>query len=115
MGLSQESEHWRRIEELFYAALDLDAEDRSRFLQHSCGTNAQLLQEAESLLASSRQTLGFARKAVLQIAHASKIGPQPVGQRVGAYQLLNILGEGGLLTKLAKDKIGPAAHHAKPF
>jgi hypothetical protein len=39
MGIPQRCDHWRRIEELFYAALDLDPKTRSGFLARVCGCN----------------------------------------------------------------------------
>jgi hypothetical protein len=48
-----QQDHWQRIEELFYAALDLDPATRSAFLQEACGTDLELLKEVESLLGSS--------------------------------------------------------------
>ena len=75
---------WQRIDELFYAALDLDPQARPVFLLQACGSDVELLKEVESLLNSSEQTLGFARKAVSQIARLQTVGPQPAGKLVGA-------------------------------
>ena len=38
------ADHWRRVEELFHAALDLDAEDRSAFLQQACGPTSNCVE-----------------------------------------------------------------------
>ena len=89
-------EHWQRIDELFYAALELDAAARPAFLGEACGGDLQLLREVESLLGSSQQTLGFARGAVAEVAARPSIALQPAGKRVGAYQLIRPLGEGGM-------------------
>ena len=87
---------WQRIDELFYAALDLPPHSRLQFLQQACGPDLELLNEVESLLNSSEQTLGFARKAVSQVVRQQTIEEQPAGKRVGAYQVLRVLGEGGM-------------------
>jgi eukaryotic-like serine/threonine-protein kinase len=97
MGPSELSDHWQRIEELFYTALELDPESRPAFLQQACGANLELQREVESLLDSSQKTVGgFVREAVLRVARQQTTGLQPSGKRVGAYQLLTVIGEGGM-------------------
>jgi len=92
------ADRWQRVEALFYAALDLDPQARTAFLRQECGASVELLQEVESLLDSSEQTLGFARNAVSEVARQQTVEPQPTGKRVGAYRLLRVLGEGGMGT-----------------
>ena len=45
-------DRWRRIEELFHAAVDLPDRQRDAFLSENCGPDLQLRSEVESLLAS---------------------------------------------------------------
>ena len=95
---SVESERWRRVEELFYAALEREPGAASAFLQQACGDDAELLREVQSLLDSSRQSLGFAHRAVVNVAREQIAHLPPVGKRVGAYMLQKKLGEGGMGT-----------------
>ncbi len=89
--------HWNRIEELFYAALDLDAEARNQFLDQACGGDAELRREVESLLKSSSQSeTGNARKAVAEVASLQSFELDLTGKTVGAYRLIQMLGEGGM-------------------
>lgn len=90
------ADRWRRIDSLFYAALDLPEHARPQFLQQACGPDLDLLNEIESLLNSSEHTLGFARQAVAQVAREETQEVQPAARRVGAYQILKVLGEGGM-------------------
>ena len=89
------AEHWKRIDKLFYAALDLEPAARAAFLEDSCGTNLELRKEVQSLLDSSQKTLAFARKAVVDVAQQQEES-ELAGERIGAYQLLKVLGEGGM-------------------
>lgn len=71
---------------------------RPAFPQEACGSDVELLKEVESLLSSSRETLGYARKAVPQLARQQTFEAQPAGRRVGAFKLLWIIGEEGMGT-----------------
>jgi hypothetical protein len=51
-GPSFAPDRWRRIEELFDAAIDLPAAERAGFLRQSCGADEDLRLEIESLLAA---------------------------------------------------------------
>jgi serine/threonine protein kinase/TolB-like protein len=106
-------EQWRQMEELFYAALDLDAAARPAFLQQACGSNTQLREEIESLLASSEKPMDFVPRAVAEMAHklSAEDGPaagaaaaQPAryenmiapGTQLSHYKIISMLGSGGM-------------------
>ena len=89
-------ERWRRIEELFYAALEQDPQSAPEFLEQACGSDTGLLREVQSLLDSSKHSLGFAHRAVVNIAHQQIADLPSAGKRVGAYVLQKKLGEGGM-------------------
>ena len=44
--------HWRRIDSIFYEALELSGKERLAYLNEACGTNQELRQECEDLLAA---------------------------------------------------------------
>src|SRR5579863_9797342 len=97
MATSPRSDRWVRIEALFYAALEQEPNRRSAFLNEACSDDAELRKEVESLLQSERQTLGFLRKPVLDAVQQIAVASQDLsGKRVGVYQLLRLLGEGGM-------------------
>jgi len=95
MGTSPRSDRWVRIEHLFYAALELEPNTRAAFLDQACRDDAELRKEVESLLRLEGQTMDFLRKPVLDAAHQIAAGTLS-GKRIGAYQLLRLLGEGGM-------------------
>ncbi len=95
MASSPRSNRWLRIEYLFYAALELE-EGRTAFLDEACGADGELRKEVESLLHSSGQTMGFLRQPVLQAAQQITEEESLSGKRIGAYQLLRQIGEGGM-------------------
>ena len=46
------TDRWRRVQDLFAAALECDAADRPRLVGHACGDDEEMQREVESLLAS---------------------------------------------------------------
>lgn len=100
---------WRRIEELFYAALELPAEARTSFLRQACGPDAKLYEEVAALLNSSEKPLDFVPAAVYKLAHqitsqdgnagaaaAPQRGPIAAGVQVAHYKIVSMLGSGGM-------------------
>src|ERR1700691_2935968 len=65
-------DRWNRIEEVFYAAWDLDAEARPAFLQLSCGHNPELRKEVESLLSAAHKPSDYLPDAVRKVARRMK-------------------------------------------
>lgn len=55
-------EHWRRIDELFHAALDHPAAERISLLRRSCGDDLELRLTIERLLAADEATPDFMEK-----------------------------------------------------
>lgn len=96
MASSPRSNRWLRIEQLFYAALELEPDQRAAYLEESCAGDAELRDEVESLLLSSGQTMGFLHQQVDQMAQPNAFREELSGRRIGAYQALRLLGEGGM-------------------
>jgi serine/threonine-protein kinase len=96
MAMSPRSDRWARIEYLFYAALELEPDGRAAFLDQTCRDDVELRKEVESLLQLEGQTMGFLRQPVLDAAQQIATRQDLSGKRIGAYQLLRMLGEGGM-------------------
>jgi eukaryotic-like serine/threonine-protein kinase len=88
------SDHWARLEKLFYQALDIAPDARSAFLDEACRDNPELRKEVESLLASSNKPLDLLRGRVDRAMQ--RLTVEDLGQRVGPYRLIGRLGEGGM-------------------
>jgi len=95
MASTPKSNRWLRIEYLFYAALELQ-DGRPAFLDEACDGDNELRREVESLLHSSEQTIGFLQKPVLDAAKQIAAEETLSGKRIGAYELLRVIGEGGM-------------------
>jgi serine/threonine-protein kinase len=96
--IDSSKDNWQRVEDLFNAALDLEPSGRAAFLDKMCGVDVRLREELTSLLKSSGQTLDFAREAVFQLAIDQTGDAIPPGKRIGAYQVISVVGQGGMGT-----------------
>jgi serine/threonine protein kinase/Tol biopolymer transport system component len=89
-------QNWQRVKEIFQGALERKGSERESFLEQECGDQTALRSEVESLLRSYEVAGSFMESpAVAQAADslAPKLNP---GQRVKHYQIVNLIGEGGM-------------------
>jgi len=89
-------DRWQQIEGVFQHAIDLPTIDRIRYLETACAGDDDLRAEVESLLAS--EGIGHVGSAIEEAAASVSTFGSLEGQRVGAYQILSIIGEGGMGT-----------------
>ncbi len=85
-----------RAHELFERAATLTLEERRRFLEAQCGSDAALRMQVETLLkwdAAARP--GFLEHNPAGMASAVATSREAAGTRIGAYTLLAPIGEGG--------------------
>ena len=93
---------WSRVKALFEQSLDEPQAERSAWLQRVCDGDETLYAEVASLLqAQSRPSDEFLsgggeRLAASLFGDADDSREQQIGDRVGAYRLVDLLGEGGM-------------------
>ena len=95
------SERWRRIEELYHAALDQDISRRAAFVDAACQGDEELRREVESLLAAGHEDDGRFDSpawdgAANLLEDAPAHVPLPAGKMLGPYEIVALLGHGGM-------------------
>jgi serine/threonine protein kinase len=91
-------EQWQKVEELFQAALDRPAPERSAFLNEACSGDADLRHETNSLIEAYDQAEDFIEEPALsEDAHWFLSDPEPAdGREIGPYRIFKLLGAGGM-------------------
>jgi serine/threonine protein kinase len=92
-------ERWRQINDLYYAALERDEAARVAFLDEACAGDESLRREVESLLESNDEAGEFLSSSALDVAAKVLASDQDhflIGQKIGHYQVLSLLGAGGM-------------------
>lgn len=90
-----------RIRDLFDAALDRTGAERERFLADACGDDAALHAEVSSLLAAldrhvRRGDASIPSVVADEAAQFVMDRSALIGTRVGAYEIVRLIGEGGM-------------------
>ena len=100
-------DRWRRINDLFHAALDREPAERGDFLRSACGDDSRLIAEVESLLQSHEQADDFIEvPAYESAAHRleAEADESLVGRQLGPYRVDEKIGRGGMgVVYLAED------------
>ncbi len=92
-------ERWKRVREVFDALAEAPPGDRERLLAEACGTDAALAAEVRSLLASVEAAGDFLEAPAHEQMRWERgdVGA-PAPERIGPWQVLRELGEGGMGT-----------------
>ena len=90
-------ERWQQITSIFQVALQRDASSRAAYLNEACAGDDSLRREVEGMLASHDQASGFIEEPALNVAaRQSGNGPSLIGQSIAHYQVMSLLGSGGM-------------------
>ena len=68
-------DHWRKVDEIFEAALLREPERRAAFLDQACGSDRELRREVEKMLAIDDKAQDFIKTDVFDVA--AKLITQP--------------------------------------
>jgi serine/threonine protein kinase len=88
---------YQLIGQLFDEALEQAPTERAAWLEQACGADAELRTAVEKLLAHHHDSKDFLSRPALEVA-AAQLRQQPamVGQQIGHYRVLSLLGAGGM-------------------
>lgn len=93
MTADDAADRLRRVRALFDAVIDLPVTDRSRFLARETAGDDELRREIDALVRSAEETQD---PFELGRQGAAASGPTLVGQRLGAYDVVRLIGLGGM-------------------
>ena len=93
-----EQELWRRVEELFHAALERDAGSAASISRRdACGGDTDLRRQVELLLAKEEQAGSFLeRPAIEDMTVTLTAAGSLLGRQFGPYRIVSPLGAGGM-------------------
>ena len=91
------SEKYEKVADLYHAALERPAEQRSAFVARACGSDESLRLEVESLLAANDAAGDFILSSAMTVAAQSMADDEEaLTGRAGAYDVLSLIGRGGM-------------------
>ncbi len=92
-------ERWQQVDQLFHLALEREPNERALFLAQRCPGDESLRSEVEALISSHELAESFIETPASDLAAellAKGFAGIGVGQSVGAYKILSVLGIGGM-------------------
>ena len=92
-------ERWQQIDKLCQSALELEENRRAAFLEEACAGDEELRREVESMLKFEKPGDRFIEQQALEVAAKIIAHDKPeslIGQQLGSYQIVSLLGAGGM-------------------
>ncbi|MFK7847688.1 MAG: tetratricopeptide repeat protein [Rhodothermales bacterium] len=93
-----DANRWKKLEDLFIAALELAPAERSVFLSEACGDDLELRQELDSMLSVDEESIALAIEGRLLAEDEQDTDRTSnlAGTHIGPYRLEKLIGEGGM-------------------
>ena len=94
-----DSDRFNQIEEIYHAALQMDAEHQTNYLELQCGGDIGLRKEVEELLYYEQHPVSFINTSPGDLAAdmlADRSGHDILGKQVDRYRIISQLGSGGM-------------------
>jgi len=92
-------DRWQQIGQIYHAAMELAPEARVDFLAGACGGDDELRREVESLLGAHDKAGDYFAAPAVEVAAglaAQQKNPSLIGHSLNHYQVLSLLGAGGM-------------------
>ncbi len=98
------AERWRRIEEIYHAALERAASERESFVEAACGGDQTLRADVERLVAAQNKAGDFLVSPAWEVGASALVAAATtddrtkslVGRHIATYEILAPLGVGGM-------------------
>jgi non-specific serine/threonine protein kinase/serine/threonine-protein kinase len=89
------SERWQRLNDVFHAALAIDAEQRAAYLADVCAGDEPLRREVEALLRADARADTLESGAIHRVRIDEPVAVES-GRRIGPYRIVDEIGHGGM-------------------
>ena len=95
---SVDPERFKRLEQLYYAAGEMQSEQRMRFLDEQCGSDAALRAEVEAMLSYGTTKMEGALRASAgePIPTRDATSEPDIPRQIGSYTVIRRIGQGGM-------------------
>jgi non-specific serine/threonine protein kinase len=90
-------EHWQQVEDMFHAALKVEAGKRAEFISQACAYDSELRSDVESLVAAHERTGALIDLPLTDLV--PDLAPELqlyAGQLIGHYRVVELIGRGGM-------------------
>ncbi len=103
-------ERWATIEDIYTRALQVPAEQRPRFLDDACASDAALRAEIESLLAEHDRDPDYLELSPAWLSGGEEDASTATPERIGPYRVVGKVGRGGMGTVYLAEQEEPGFH-----